>query len=620
MVVLFVLVLTAAFAAILVGYRLYRDSMTAMIAGAGVWMLLIALPPYLLGWLDMLTPGRVGVTAALLSLAAIGAALGTGISNRPAFIVSALGLAVRLPTRGVRLAWQARSLAVLAPVAVALLAVWTAYISYLAPSNSWDGLWYHESIIGYALQNQGFAWDELPNRLQYVNGYPKMSEMFNLFAVIFSDRTLIDAVPSIMLLIAFVGTVGLVRPLVATPVRAMGWASVVVLLPAVFMELRSSLTDVTFLAGFVVALFFVTKPALRPPDMVLGALFTGMMGSMKGTGVSVAPLMFILLGIRIIRPEVRSPRKLTALALGVLVFSATVLFAPTYVRNWVVKGNPFWPVRYHNIPGVALDGPEPLRHTRAGALAELFQPPEPHQKPDTRDNGYGNVPPIVLPPLVVAAMLALLYGFARKKADPNRRLLFFALAVTAPSILVSPGGLWWARLHLHGVVLSVMLAAWVLKDKKWHALHEGVLGALIIGSLLTFVWTKPTWQMPVKRIARLSKRTPVYRENLNFGITMLPKQIAFAREREIRKGDVVAFDGRYPFHANLWNRTFSNRLVYLRPRTPPKNHQAVLDTIGAKWVVVDGGAPWDRVLGRDKKTWQEIGLIFKNNRAYRRLK
>lgn len=74
----------------------------------------------------------------------------------------------------------------------ALLVVVSALLTALAPSESWDGFFYHEPIVGFALQNQGFRMVSLPPSVvvQGVNGYPRLCAAFALWFVVFTDKTL----------------------------------------------------------------------------------------------------------------------------------------------------------------------------------------------------------------------------------------------------------------------------------------------------------------------------------------------------------------------------------------------------------------------------------------------
>src|SRR5262249_34548395 len=103
-----------------------------------------------------------------------------------------------LPLDALSRAFRARSLVVLVLVYAIGLWVWTAQLSFLHPSEGWDGIWYHESMVGFAIQNHGYAPVDMPDGLmQQANGYPRDCEMTNLWFVIFTDRTFIEIVNNV---------------------------------------------------------------------------------------------------------------------------------------------------------------------------------------------------------------------------------------------------------------------------------------------------------------------------------------------------------------------------------------------------------------------------------------
>jgi hypothetical protein len=267
--------------------------------------------------------------------------------------------------------------------------------------------------------------------------------------------------------------------------------------------------------------------------------------------------------------------------------------------------------------GLDLRGPGAMDMSRPGALAEIFALPKPGQRRDTRDNGYGNTLPFVAPPLLIAALVALARRLIRRQRDTSVLPLLWGLVAVVPSLLLSPGGLWWARLNLHAVVVLLMLMAWVIGGIPYRRLAEGMLGALIVGALLTLFWSKPRWDVSAKLIEKLASTAPEQRERMPILSTMVSKWTALALDKELQEGAVTGFDGAYPFIANLWNLHFSNRLVYLGK--PPKGDpQPRLDQIKADWVVVKRGGAWDKAIGAATSQWCEVGKVNKKNLAYRR--
>lgn len=608
--------------ALLLARRCYAESRAeAWLAACAMGLLGVLAPIHALGWLGWLTSWALGVGCVVLSGAALVLAVRGATPSPWRFVRRSLWEMLTLPRDAFVVAWRASALVAVGLGAVVLMGAFTGVFAYLAPSCSWDGVWYHESIVGFAIQERGFAWVHVPPGLEYVNGYPKSSELLSLWAVIFSGRRLIEGVQSGMALVLLFGTYGLARRFTSTKAHALGFACVLVLTPGVALQLRSTLTDVCFVATFVVALYFVTRPELRLVDLALGCLASGLLGSMKGTAIAIAPLLLLLAAARAIGVGRRAGGARTAATLVGCVVLGGALSLPGYARNWQRTGNPLWPVGVQAASlGIAFDGPASLAMSRPEALSELFSPPATPQLRDTRDNGYGNVLPFVLPLLLAAALGELVVGVARRHgrlAPEHVQLVGFALVVL-PSFVLSPAGWWWARLNLHVLVVVLLFAAWVVGRAQRRALADGLLGACLVGALVTLSWSLPAWDISRETAARVLSLPARERDVLPLNQTAPPVDVAQARERELTRGTVVAFDGSYRFPAMLWNRDFSNRVTYLAGEPSADDFQQRLSDVDARWMVARRGGRWDRLLTAATDTWEPVGALDRGTNAYRR--
>src|SRR5204863_1183670 len=112
-------------------------------------------PIYGLGTIGHLTAVWLGVStvALVVGVCAI-ASRGIGLPAL-AFEVRALTRGqARLPVDAFRILWRARSPFLPVYVFAALLIAYLAVAAYLGPAfPRWDSYWYHEPMIGYAIQN-----------------------------------------------------------------------------------------------------------------------------------------------------------------------------------------------------------------------------------------------------------------------------------------------------------------------------------------------------------------------------------------------------------------------------------------------------------------------------------
>lgn len=567
-------------------------------------------PVHALGWAGALT--RPALALATVGLAAP-IVIGTVATKRGrGALACALRSLARLGVEGIAQPWRERSLSLVGLVAVLALSGWTAWLAYFAPSSAWDGVMYHEPMVGFALQNRGFAWVgyEAGNpMLGPVDGYPRVTEDLMLFLVAFGDRRLIDLVPSAIVPLLWIASYVLLRRFVSSRVIALGLAAGLTLIPGVVLQLRSTYVDVTFVAFLAAAAAFLCRRAPGPAELWLAGLCLGLAGGSKVTGLMVVPLVGLVGVVVTIAAARRRPVLLVHLLGGLAVVLA--LMAPTYVRNWTEKQNLVWPSSME-MESLGIDWQGPLAITnmnvpREQAVAWFFGPPIPNEQfHDTKDNGYGNVPPFVIPPL---ALLGLFAAFVHGVRGPRRGDAWLLLALTLPLIAtfaLTPAR-HWARLNLHVVLACWMLAAAWLGARRRRLLAEGVVGALIVGALVTLHWSEPAWDVDLERLGRLRAMSPLERATAHDGIfTLMPTATALARERELGDGDLVVFS-HHPFVGLLWNERFSNRVELIDPRQHrgPRWLEEALAR-GAEWAVVEHRSPLLPLL-RESPAWQEIG-------------
>ena len=189
-------------AALLATTRLrYGSRAETLLTACLLWNFIILLPIHALGVAGVLYRSTLGWSSFLISSAVIGASFAR-VDSWEGFLREGWQTAhdvARLPFEALTISFQRRSLVFVGLVAVLSVLSWTAWMAYLAPSDAWDGIWYHETMIGYAIQNHGYATMHLPmNLTQQANGYPRNCEMTGLWFVIFTDRRLVELPNSLM--------------------------------------------------------------------------------------------------------------------------------------------------------------------------------------------------------------------------------------------------------------------------------------------------------------------------------------------------------------------------------------------------------------------------------------
>src|SRR5262249_7274412 len=135
--------------------------------------------------------------------------------------------------------------------------------------------------------------------VQQVNGFPRLCESVAIWFCIFTDKTLIEigntlAAPGLVL-----ATYALVRRYCSDAALSMGWGAALLLVPANYSQLRTSLIDVQVGFFLVAALHFATRPALRFKDAVAATGLLCLLVGSKGTALVWAPPIVLVLYVRL---------------------------------------------------------------------------------------------------------------------------------------------------------------------------------------------------------------------------------------------------------------------------------------------------------------------------------
>jgi hypothetical protein len=615
---------TLLFASLLVAARLYpRSRAERGLAAMVLWIAVVHGVVHLLGWTETLTPARVAAGVLLSSALMAGASLArppsaSGPSGREELARRAFAV-LALPWAALAETFRARSASFLALLWTYAILAWSALLVVLAPSGSWDGLWYHEPMVGFALQEHGFGVLELPVHLEWVNGYPRLSENLMLLLSAFGDRTLIDGVPHVMAVAILLAFFVIARRFSPVRTDALGFACVLMTVPAVVLQLRSTYVDLSVLATFLAALHFATRPGFSARDAWLAAIAIGLVGQTKSSALLYVAVIG-LFGLFSVARAVRSsgPRILRH-ALPAFLLSLA-LFVPTYARNWQLHANPIWPLRYHSeLLRVDFAAPHDIQNMQLplpAVLSEMYAVPVPGQDyADTRRHAFGYGLTFLGLPLLVVAF----FHFARRwleqrreGAEPPGRLLalFFAGLLT----FVSSPAFYWARYALPFPALSlVLIVAW-LGHRPRGISGEGPMLAMFLVNAITLAWAEPRWDVPVERAIDLVSVTAEERVYGDTSPLLFSDHARRWREEHLGPGDVAAFDDDTAFIGNVWTDGFANRVEYV-PFHGRDEYLGALDALNVVWVVVRRGSTEDHALSGDPR-WRFQEMCINDSQLY----
>lgn len=606
MIILAALSALALLAGIAVARRLFPESRTesALCTGlSAITIVLVAINA--LGWTHTLTPIALGALVAALSIASVIVATEGPLAQRASELLCHLRALAALPRDAALECWRARSPAGLLLAAALALLGWTLWLAYLAPSGAWDGLWYHEPMVALALQNRGFALENVPRNLDWVNGYPRTSENLMLWLTVFSGRELIDGVPSFMGLLSMIAMVAMCRRAGrGWRTGAMGMAAVLVTIPGAILQMRSTYVDVTVLAAYLCALHYVTAERFGAREVLCASMGIAFLGGTKATGLVFGGVLGTVLLLRALRAVAR-PGAARAWAAGLFGLALiALLVAPTYVRNIELHGNPFWPIRIESRLLGTLEGSWDLGNMQWPAdqvVHELWGHPTPGEDyHDTRRHAFGYAITFVALPMLLLAFVALL---ARVRSHVraialDARWSLLQLALGALPLVVSPA-YYWARYSLPtpAVALST-IHAWLARTRS-RSIGEAAIATMGVLNLLQLFWAAPGWDVTIATAIELMSLAPEERAYVVTSHNLMPSETTRLREERIGPGDVVAYDDEVAFVGNLWNEDMSNRVLYV----PYESASAYLEALRAaqvEWVVVRAGSLEARALERSE--------------------
>ena len=640
---LFALSALAAFAALAVVVRArLRGRAEVLVAASLIWNALIVAPIYAVGLTNHLWPSTVALGALVSSSAAFWlASRGVGARALARATVDMLRGLLRMPIDALALCRRPFRFVFLGVLLAGLMLLYLAVSAYLGqPLPRWDPLWYHDTIVGFTIQNHGFSMVDLPDTLQKVNGYVRLGEMTQLWLVIFADRRLADISNLLFAPAIAAATYTLARRYTGR-VIAIGWGVAVILMPACSNYLHGTYVDPQNAALVLGAIVFATIERPRLRDGALAGLGLALAIGSKGLALVSVPAIGLVGAVILLRDHWHTRRRD---ALAVVAGSAVLIIATaasTYLRNYWAFHNPLWPDMRVEIPSLGIhwpgQGPWANEMGQGGGTPVNLN----ESLPKLLDHLYAlpfSVKGMYFDQAVeygsgivwVALPLGVLGFFATLWTALHRRLGHLAAAEAAPPLAIalifavmiagSPA-LWGPRYHVAHVGLLVVLAAWFTRRPAWQGLEEAAVSAVIITSFMMFWWTPASSQyfLTPARLLALAKATPLEREvdkDLGAPTTL---SVGLLREKELKPGTLLVFDEHYSASPSLfWNTKFSNRVKFVRGG-PGFLDRAAKE--GATWISL---SPLDAQLAAARAPgsgWQEVGELnpYVTGIAFRRV-
>jgi hypothetical protein len=300
-------------------------------------------------------------------------------------------------------------------------------------------------------------------------------------------------------------------------------------------------------------------------------------------------------------------RRETVLAIGGSLLAVLGVGALCIGRNWWHYGNPVWPVAY-DIPKLGIHWPglfTPMDYKgHDPPVVEGFEVPQGGMH-DVMRHGYGLAVMWVAGPVGVVAVLV--WG-----VSVGRELLRRTLGENALGIgtVIFPFLVWLAvgpnfgqpRYNLHVVGALLVVCAWLLRGRAQDRLREGLLGAMLVLSLIPFFWMN---NANVTTLEEEKERLLHPFDNRAYSVHPSFDLLEREKYEELKPGDEVVFSQGVIFPGLLWNFDFSNRVDYVE-FTNAHEFLAKLRELDAKWVCVGADSAAKRALDQSGQ-WELIG-------------
>jgi len=590
---------------------------------------------YALGLSDRLTRGWLAAGVVATSCGLLGLyAKREGRSPKP--LLRAWRDVALLPLRAAWATVRAGAFTTVGLLFAAWFLVWTALAVYYAPNwRDWDCLWYHESMVGFTIQNHGFAIVDLPVYLQKINGYQRFGEMSQLWFGIWAGRPLVEAA-NLFYTPMLMGSVYLLtRRYSRDRVTAVAWAVAFLLVPGNARLLQSTMVDPHAAALFVTATFYASEKDLTPRNVWLAIVALTMAIGAKTFLLIPGFVLALLILARLVanRKALGGRTTLATVLGGSALLIGMVLF--THLRNYLHFKNPVWPDLTVDLPslGIHWQGQAPLfdpnlpttqRVNANVGLEALYD--KVVALPWTNTWGdhswqiadYGPGVSWFLAPIGVLVCVVpffvilrdLVWKYLRKKPiDENRarrtRLVVLLTLPTLVAFAASPA-LYIGRYHTAMVGVLTGVVAWVGSHYRFRKFAEGVPLALQLTAIMATLWTPASrryWLTAdqMKAIVRTPYPEREVAERFGAGVH---EATGREREREIHAGDVVGFDD-LNFVSLLWNNHYSNRVVWLDETS---DRVAKADALGCKWIYAGSRGPMAARLAADPR-WVLVGPL-----------
>lgn len=451
---------------------------------------------------------------------------------------------------------------------------WVIFLGLLFPPYGLDSLSYHLPYVARIIQSgviRDVPWF-YPASL-HQNLFPKNIELFFLWNMIFLKRDVLANLGQLpFILLGVISLYSIARKLNVERRYAL-FSPLFLFAPVVIHQASTSYVDAATSSLFIVSLNFLLKIGIGKSifaGIILAGISTGLLLGAKLSGIMYLPLfIFFFFSLFLYRSHFVQKVKIKYLFAFFFLYLFFILLGGgfTYFKNLFLYHNPFYPLKISFLGHTLFKGfvnPKsivpPPEVERSFPLLHSFLEHGKFRLSYSQDLVSGGFGPLFFI-LFLPAIFLSLFTELRKKNYPYLLLaLVFILA-----LFLTPAN-WWTRFIIFffgfGVLSYILLLSRIKKVTVIYLSFPVIIYNIIVGNghfFFTPLKIKKTIFLPLK------VRTAAY--FCPWRSEQADKEMFIWVSEKVKKDEVVVYSSlknhllSYP----LWNREFSNRVIYIKP-------------------------------------------------------
>ena len=460
------------------------------------------------------------------------------------------------------------------------IACWMIYIGLLLPTWCWDGWWTILPWAAFAHQEGHLGPFHQP--IPWINTYPMSTETVFLWFIIGCGSehwSNIGQAP-----FALAGSLAsyiIARNAGARRIDAALGALLIFSVPSVFQQMWVTKNDVAVMGVVLASIAFLSDKNLSFWSLILGGAAAGYSLGTKGPYYLFGILAFFIyrlldVGLKTKNYQPRWNLKACGIFLGTIFITGTYF----YFNNWIHFGNPLGLFKVQIGPWVIFPGEDPMEElfkpTAWGAtlhealkkgpvgpiIIDGFFDPASVSYSMNRIGGWGNVFTVLLLP---ALPVAFIWSILRRRW----MIPAIVIALFIPYFMYEPIQRVMTRYHLQLAGAGIACFAFLLSKLRGTWIRTLIVGITCLSmALAIFLSGPPTYHVIIDpaRIYEARQKPYSQRNRLAFFDKQWndPPFVRALQESE-KPGTTIAFTHVPPLDKTLvlWNRTFSNRVVYV---------------------------------------------------------